>query len=48
MYGSDWPVCKLAASYDQVAELAEFLIADLSDGEKSKFWSENAQNAYAI
>ena len=48
MYGSDWPVCKLAASYEQVANLAEYLVADLSESEKEKFWSLNALKAYGI
>ena len=48
MYGSDWPVCKLAATYEQVAELAEFLIQDLSPSEKEKFWALNAKKAYGM
>ena len=48
MYGSDWPVCKLAASYEQVANLAEYLVADFSESEKEKFWSLNALKAYGI
>ncbi len=48
MYGSDWPVCKLAASYEQVANLADYLVSDLSESEKEKFWSKNAINAYGI
>jgi L-fuconolactonase len=48
MYGSDWPVCKLAATYDQVAKLAEYLIQDLSPSEKEKFWALNAKKAYGI
>jgi L-fuconolactonase len=48
MYGSDWPVCKLAASYEQVAKLAEYLIQDLSPSEKEKFWSLTAKKAYEI
>ena len=48
MFGSDWPVCKLAASYDQVTDLADFLVQDLSQGEKEKFWSLNALKAYEI
>ncbi len=48
MFGSDWPVCKLAASYDQVANLAEFLVDDLSQTDKEKFWSLNALKAYGI
>jgi L-fuconolactonase len=48
MYGSDWPVCKLAATYEQVAKLAEYLIQDLSSSEKEKFWAINAKKAYGI
>jgi L-fuconolactonase len=48
MYGSDWPVCKLAATYEQVAKLAEHLIQDLSPSEKEKFWALNAKKAYGI
>jgi L-fuconolactonase len=48
MYGSDWPVCKLAASYEQVAKLAEYLIQGLSNDEKEKFWSLTAKKAYKI
>jgi L-fuconolactonase len=48
MYGSDWPVCKLAATYEQVAQLAEYLIQDLIPSEKEKFWALNAKKAYGI
>jgi L-fuconolactonase len=48
MYGSDWPVCKLAATYEQVTKLAEYLIQDLSPSEKEKFWALNAKKAYRI
>ena len=48
MFGSDWPVCKLAASYGQVVEIAEYLVSELSESEKDKFWSKNARTAYAI
>ena len=48
MYGSDWPVCKLAATYEQVAQLAEYLTPDLSSSEKEKFWALNAKKAYGI
>jgi L-fuconolactonase len=48
MYGSDWPVCKLAATYEQVAQLAEYLIQELSPSAKEKFWALNAKKAYGI
>jgi L-fuconolactonase len=48
MFGSDWPVCNLAASYQQVVEIAEYLVSELSESEKDNFWSKNARTAYAI
>jgi len=48
MFGSDWPVCKLAATYEQVVQLAEFLVSELSENEKDYFWCKSAQKAYAI
>ena len=48
MYGSDWPVCKLAANYEEVVELAEYLISDLSETEKAKFGGQNAEEAYSL
>jgi L-fuconolactonase len=34
MFGSDWPVCLLAAPYEQVLEVFQTLLADLSDEER--------------
>ena len=34
MFGSDWPVCTLAASYAEVLELARAAIAELSAAEQ--------------
>lgn len=48
MFGSDWPVCKLAATYNQVVELAEFLVSEFSEAEKDNFWCNTAQKAYGI
>jgi L-fuconolactonase len=48
MFGSDWPVCNLAASYQQVVEIAEYLVSELSESERNKFWAKNARTAYAI
>jgi L-fuconolactonase len=46
MFGSDWPVCLLAGSYQQVVDLAEEWITRFSPPERDHFWSRTAQNFY--
>jgi len=48
MFGSDWPVATLAASYSEVVELAESLTAGLSISEGESFWSQTAIHAYNL
>ena len=48
MYGSDWPVCTLAASYEQVWELAGTLIADLSEAEREAILGGTAARVYRL
>jgi len=48
MFGSDWPVCLLAASYDQVLESFELLLAGLDDKDKRRVFSESAIEFYRI
>jgi L-fuconolactonase len=48
MFGSDWPVCLLAASYEQVLEVFQTLLADLSDEERDLIFSRNASQFYRI
>ena len=48
MFGSDWPVCLLAASYEQVLEIAHMLLADLSHEERELIFSRNASQFYRI
>ena len=48
VYGSDWPVCLLAADYaGQKAILSDYL-APFSPAEKAGFWGENGKNFYSI
>jgi L-fuconolactonase len=48
MFGTDWPVCELAASYEQVhAALCE-LIAPLTPTEKAQILGETAKNFYNL
>ena len=48
MFGSDWPVCLLAASYEQVLETAQTLLFELSDGDRRKVMAQNAIDFYRL
>jgi L-fuconolactonase len=48
MFGSDWPVCLLAASYDEVIDAAEHLTAGLSDPERAEVFGDTAVRAYGL
>ena len=48
MYGSDWPVCTLAGSYEQVYKLADEFTKNLSESEKKSFWFDCANRAYKL
>jgi L-fucono-1,5-lactonase len=48
MFGSDWPVCLLAADYAGVMELARSLTSGLSDTERTALFAETALTAYRI
>ncbi|CAB4751746.1 unannotated protein [freshwater metagenome] len=48
MFGSDWPVATLAATYSEVVELAESLTIGLSPSENESFWSQTAIHAYKL
>ena len=48
MFGSDWPVCVLAASYGQVVSLAEELTASLDPGEREQVFTGTATRVYGL
>lgn len=48
MFGSDWPVCLLAASYKQVLDSFQSLLAELSEDERSRIFGENAAEFYRL
>lgn len=48
MYGSDWPVCNVAADYSQVVHTLEEYISKLSTADQHKIWSENAARFYKL
>ena len=48
MFGSDWPVCLLAGSYDRVLGAAQSLLAELSEEDRRKIFAGNAIGFYRI
>ena len=48
MFGSDWPVCLVAADYTQVIELVNQAIAHLAGDEQELIWHKNATDFYKL
>ena len=48
VFGSDWPVSVLAASYERVVEAAERLTAHCSSDERQAIFHENAVRLYSL
>ncbi|MEO6722893.1 MAG: amidohydrolase family protein [Ferruginibacter sp.] len=48
MFGSDWPVCLVAASYEQVLEITTAYFAAFSENEKELFFGGNATKFYNL
>ncbi len=48
MYGSDWPVCRLAATFGEVMEILEKYTASFTEAERELFWAKNAIRFYNI
>ena len=48
MFGSDWPVCLLAAEYGQVAGLIEAYSEQLSTSERTRVFGGNAASFYGL
>jgi L-fuconolactonase len=48
MFGSDWPVCLVAARYDQVVGIMESYLAGFSADEQAAFWGGNAFRFYQL
>ena len=48
MFGSDWPVCTLAATYQEWVDALLWAVEDASDAEKSRLFYENASEFYGI
>jgi L-fuconolactonase len=48
MFGSDWPVCTLAASYGGVLEAARELAGQLSEAERAAVFAGTATSTYGL
>jgi len=48
MFGSDWPVCRLAATYTEVLDTARALIQHLSDAEQAAVLATTAERVYGL
>ena len=48
LYGSDWPVCLVAASYDQQLSIVESYLSQLSERERNDMMGENAVRIYQL
>ncbi|MCH5597599.1 amidohydrolase family protein [Niabella ginsengisoli] len=48
MYGSDWPVCLVAASYKKMKSIVDHYFATFSETEKNAFYGGNAIKFYKL
>ena len=48
MFGSDWPVCLLAASYEQVVQAARYSLRELKGAEMEGVLGANAIRVYGL
>ena len=48
MFGSDWPVCLLAATYTDTIDLMEEFTKNFTKSEQESFWAGTAKRAYKL
>jgi L-fuconolactonase len=48
MFGSDWPVCTLAGSYQQAMAALRHVLGSLSDADATKVWGGSAIDFYQV
>ncbi|MFT5302764.1 MAG: L-fuconolactonase [Mariniblastus sp.] len=48
MFGSDWPVCELAANYQQVFDALTHCIGGVSESERARILGQNAIDFYSL
>ena len=48
MFGSDWPVCTVAGTYEQVAGIVSDYVDSLSEDEQVAIWGGTAAEFYGL
>jgi L-fuconolactonase len=48
MFGSDYPVCLLASSYDRVLDSFQEILTSLNDADRDKIFGQNAEKFYRL
>ena len=48
MFGSDWPVCTLAGTYEQVFQAAKQALGPMSDANRDAVFGGNAEQFYGL
>jgi L-fuconolactonase len=48
MFGSDWPVCTLVASYARTTEIVENWAARLAPDDRDRIWGDTARRVYGL
>ncbi|EON78262.1 L-fuconolactone hydrolase [Lunatimonas lonarensis] len=48
MFGSDWPVCLLAGTYEEVKGVVELFLEGFSPEVRRKVWADNAVRFYSL
>ena len=48
MFGSDWPVCLLATSYQRWIDVLAALLDPLDDEDQAMIWGETARGVYKL
>jgi L-fuconolactonase len=48
MFGSDWPVCELAGSYEDVYHALKEAVSSLSESERSDIFEGTARRFYGL
>lgn len=48
LFGSDWPVCLVAAEYGSMKDILATYVAKLSKDEQKKIWGDNAVKFYSL
>ena len=48
MFGSDWPVCELAASYQEVYDALHEVLGPISSAERAAIFGETTARVYKL